>query len=127
MDCVRRWALLTLVALLACNQLEDPQGSPRPAGALITYAHLDRAATEEAQRELIVQGVDEGRALGDVPSAPSPSEKELSGQAGLPGAGGYLAYLRVVRGGPTHSQIWLVNPRTDSRLLVYEGVARSAR
>jgi hypothetical protein len=121
MDRVRCWALLTLAALSACNQLEDPQGSPRLSKALITDAHLDRAATEEAQGELIVQGVDESRAPGDVPSAAYLLEKELSGQAGLPGAGGYLAYLRTVRGSPTRSQIWLVNPRTDNRLLVYEG------
>jgi hypothetical protein len=119
----RTWALsalaLTLV-LAACSTPED-LNLEQPSSALITDGDIDRASLELARTEIDVRGVDEGSVPDGAQVNLPDAEGQLSSQAVLPDVGGYVTYVRVVRGSSTTWQIYLSNQSNDQKTLVYEG------
>jgi len=48
------------------------------------------------------------------------SNDVISSQAVLPGVGGYISYIRIVKGASTTWQLWLANQVTDQKTMVYQ-------
>lgn len=120
----RPFALLALLVLLlaACSQTLDPTSNlAQPSNALITDADIDHATLEVARREIAVSGSDVG-AIPDGAHTELPNfDAQLSSQAVQPGVGGYITYVRIVRGTSNIWQLWVSNQSTDQSTLVYEG------
>lgn len=115
---IGRFLTLFLV-LAACSQ--PLVNLPNPLSeALITNADLDRADLELAPTETVVSGTEEGTAPDGVETELADAEGVM-GQAVLPGVGGFLSYIRKIRGSSSTWQLWLADQRTDRKTLVYSG------
>ncbi len=115
-------ALALTLVLGACSTPDDltPPTFEGRSNALITDADLDDALLQVAATEIEVEGVETG-SVPDGAEVNSSTDAQLSSQAVLPGATGYITYIRVLSGTTKTWQLWLSNQSTDRSTLVYQG------
>lgn len=119
-------ALATALLLAACStaspSLTELKGAEEVA--LFTDADIDGAVLELAERVEELHAVEESTLPDGVESELPDSlegEGELTTQAVLPGASGYIAYVRHNPNQNNPWQLWLSNQSNDAKTKVYQG------
>lgn len=114
-------AVFLLLAACAGPSSEVPPGPEETAVALFTDSDIDGAVPEVAESTEELVGTDEGDAPeGEELDLPG-SEDALTTQAVLPGASGFIAYIRHDPSSATPWQLWQANQVTDAKTQVYAG------
>ncbi|CAN5658479.1 hypothetical protein BH24DEI1_BH24DEI1_08800 [soil metagenome] len=113
--------VLVVLTLLLAACTSTLQQAPATSPALLSDADIDAAALELATTTAEVTGTELGSlADGAESDLLEAEEEELSTQAVLPGASGYIAYVHF-DGLTAKFQLWLANQSNDKKTLVYTG------